>query len=57
MPWHFTLDTRIGEGWRCNPVLGQLLRTHAGRGFRLNASVRTFVHTQVGEPVSAIITC
>ena len=57
MPSRFTLDTRISLGRRCNPALGQFLRTHAGRGFRFNATVRTFVHTQVGEPVSAIIAC
>ncbi len=57
MPTRFTLDTRIGEGWRCNPALGQFLRTHAGRSFRFNAPVRAFVHTQVGAPVSAIIAC
>ncbi len=57
MPDRFTLDTRIGDGWRCNPALGQFLRQHAGRGFRFNAAVRAFVHTQVGQPVSAIIAC
>ena len=57
MPAHFTLDTRIGECWRCNPALGQFLRAHAGRGFRFNTAVRAFVHTQVGQPVSAIIVC
>jgi hypothetical protein len=57
MPPRFTLDTRIGEGWRCNPALGQFLRAHAGRGFRFNATVRAFVHSQVGQPVSAIIAC
>ena len=57
MPTRFTLDTRIGEGWRCNPALGQFLRVHAGRGFRFNAAVRAFVYTQVGQPVSAIIAC
>jgi hypothetical protein len=57
MPSSFTLDTRIGEGWRCNPALGQFLRAHVGRGFRFNATVRAFVHTQVGKPVSAIISC
>ena len=57
MPARFTLDTRIGDGWRCNPALGEFLRSHAGRGFRFNATVRAFVHSQVGEPVSAIIAC
>ena len=57
MPTRFTLDTRIGEGWRCNPALGQFLRAQVGRGFRFNAPVRAFVHTQVGQPVSAIIAC
>jgi SAP domain-containing new25 len=57
MPTRFTLETRIGEGWRCNPALGAFLRAHVGRGFRFNAAVRAFVHTQVGQPVSAIIAC
>ena len=57
MPTRFTLATRIGAGWRCNPSLGQFLRGHAGRGFRFNAAVRNLVHTQVGQPVSAIIVC
>jgi hypothetical protein len=57
MPARFTLTTRIGPGWRCNPALGAFLRQHAGRGFRFNATVRAFVHTQVGQPVSAIIDC
>jgi hypothetical protein len=57
MPERFTLETRIGPGWRCNPALGAFLRSHAGRSFRFNAVVRGFVHTQVGQPVSAIIAC
>ena len=57
MPERFTLETRIGNGWRCNPALGTFLRAHAGRRFRFNATVRTFVHTQVGAPVSAIVAC
>jgi hypothetical protein len=57
MPTEFTLNTRIGIGWSCNPALGQFLRKHAGRGFRFNATVRAFVHTQVGQPVAAIIAC
>lgn len=57
MPTCFTLETRIGEGWRCNAALGQFLRAHVGRGFRFNAAVRAFVHTQVGQPVSAIVAC
>jgi hypothetical protein len=57
MPEQFTLDTLIGEGWRCNPNLGTFLRQHAGKSFRFNAPVRDFVHTQVGKPVSAIIAC
>jgi SAP domain-containing new25 len=57
MPTHFTLDMHIGEGWRCNPALGQFLRAHVGRRFRFNAAVRAFVHSQVGQPVSALIAC
>jgi hypothetical protein len=57
MPTRFTLDTRIAPGWRCNPLLGAFLRQHAGARFRFNAAVREFVHTRVGEPISAIIEC
>jgi hypothetical protein len=57
MPDHFSLRTRIGHGWRCNPALGAFLRQHAGPRFRFNAAVRDFVHTQVGAPVSAILDC
>jgi SAP domain-containing new25 len=57
MPEQFTLRTRIGPGWRCNPALGQFLRRHAGRSFRFNAVVRTFVHTQVGATVADILAC
>jgi hypothetical protein len=57
MPATFTLETQIGPGWRCNPALGAFLRSHAGAGFRFNASVRDFVHTQVGETVAAILAC
>jgi hypothetical protein len=57
MPDRFTLNTRIGEGWRCNPALGQFLRAQVGKNFRFNAAVREFVHTQVGQPLSAVIQC
>lgn len=57
MPTHFTLETRIGDGWRCSAALGQFLRAHVGRGFRFNAAVRDFVHTHVGQPLSALVAC
>ena len=33
MPAQFTLDTVIGEGWRCGPSLGAFFKQTLGTGF------------------------
>jgi len=44
MPTEFTLDSLIGEGWRCGPRLGAFMREVLGPGFRFNAETRDFIH-------------
>jgi hypothetical protein len=57
MPSHFALHTRIGNGWRCNPLLGAFFRSKCGKGFRFNAAVRNFVHTQPGRTLAEAVEC
>jgi SAP domain-containing new25/Domain of unknown function (DUF6434) len=57
MPNEFTLTTVIGEGWKCNPSLGAFFREHCGKGFRFNAAVRNFIHTQVGATLADAMRC
>jgi SAP domain-containing new25 len=57
MPTEFTLETTIGQGWRCSLPLGVFLRAHCGRTFRFNAAVRKFVHTQVGRSLAEAVEC
>jgi hypothetical protein len=49
MPTHFTMDTVIGEGWRCNPSLGAFFKQTLGPGFHFNAPTRDFIHTKPGS--------
>lgn len=55
MPSAFTLETVIGEGWRCNRALGDFLRAQCGKGFRFNALVRNLIHTQPGITVADLV--
>jgi SAP domain-containing new25/Domain of unknown function (DUF6434) len=57
MPAHFLLTTVIGIGWRCNPALGAFFREQCGKGFRFNAAVRNFIHTQVGATLADAVNC
>ncbi len=49
MPREFALETIIGKGWRCSPVLGSYLRSVLGRSFHFNQAMRTFIHTAEGR--------
>jgi hypothetical protein len=49
MPSHFTAETVIGKGWRCNPVLGAYFRQVCGKGFRFNAAIRQVIHEGAGK--------
>ena len=57
MPFTFRTETLIGAGWSCNPALGAFFRAQCGKTFRFNAAMRTFIHTQEGQPLSAAIDC
>jgi SAP domain-containing new25/Domain of unknown function (DUF6434) len=57
MPTRFTLKTVIGEGWRCNLRLGAFFKQHCGKGFRLNAAMRDFIHHRSGEKLAQAIEC
>jgi hypothetical protein len=57
MPNQLMLTTVIGEGWKCNPLLGAFFRTHCGKSFRFNATVRNFIHTQVGATLADAVHC
>jgi hypothetical protein len=57
MPSCFALSTVIGLGWRCGPALGSFMRLHCGNGFRFNAAVRDFIHTQAGSNLSDAVQC
>ena len=57
MPTHFTKDTIIGEGWRCNPSLGAFFKQTLGPGFHFNAPTRDFIHTQAGKTLADAAIC
>jgi hypothetical protein len=57
MPTVFTLDTIIQPGWRCGPLLGAFFKAQCGAGFRFNAAVRDFIHTQAGHSLAEAIAC
>jgi SAP domain-containing new25/Domain of unknown function (DUF6434) len=57
MPSTFALSTVIGVGWRCGPALGAFMRLHCGSGFRFNAAVRNFIHTQSGRNLAEAVQC
>jgi hypothetical protein len=57
MPKDFYLDTRIEEGWSCNPRLGAFFKEHCGNSFRFNYAVRNFIHTQTGRTLAEAIKC
>jgi hypothetical protein len=57
MPTHFTMDTIIGEGWRCNPSLGAFFKQNLGPGFHFNAPTRDFIHTKPGKTLADSAIC
>jgi hypothetical protein len=57
MPTEFTLETVIGEGWRCGPKLGGFLRQVVGSGFRFNAETRDFIHHGSGKTLADAALC
>jgi SAP domain-containing new25 len=57
MPPDFTLDTVIGEGWRCNPHLGAFLREATDGSFRFNAEVRKLIHHGHGKSLADVVAC
>ncbi len=57
MPKDFTLQSVIGEGWRCNPSLGAFFKAQCGKRFRFNKAVRDFIHTQVGRNLAEAVAC
>jgi SAP domain-containing new25 len=57
MPLFFKLSDVIGRGWKCNPSLGAFFREHCGAGFRFNAAIRNFVHTQAGSSLQQAVEC
>jgi hypothetical protein len=57
MPADFTVDTTIGEGWRCSPRLGAFLREATDGSFRFNAEVRELIHHGYGKTLAEVIAC
>lgn len=57
MPSDFTLDTVIGEGWRCGPALGRFFREQLGNGFHFNAETRDFIHNGSGKTLAEAAIC
>lgn len=57
MPLHFSLDTVIGEGWRCNPALGAFFRKVCGPGFHFNGAMRDFIHLRAGQTLADAAVC
>ncbi len=57
MPRTFTMETVIGEGWRCGPALGAFFRQVVGKGFRFNADTRAFIHSGVGKTLGDAALC
>ena len=57
MPAHFTMETVIGKGWRCNPSLGAFFRQALGNGFHFNAETRDFIHNGEGKTLAEAAIC
>ncbi|MBB5055834.1 hypothetical protein HDF16_000503 [Granulicella aggregans] len=57
MPAEFALDTVIGEGWRCGPILGRFFRQELGSGFHFNAEIRDFIHNGTGKTLAEAAIC
>ncbi len=57
MPPSFEPSTLIGEGWRCSPALGAFFKQQCGRGFRFDAVMRDFIHTQAGRTLAEAVDC
>jgi hypothetical protein len=57
MPKEFTLESVIGEGWRCGPALGAFFKGLLGNGFHFNAEMRDFIHTEVGKTLQDAAIC
>ena len=57
MPTEFTLQTKIGKGWSCNPQLGKFFKQHCGNSFRFNHAMRSFIHHQEGKTLAEAIQC
>ncbi|MCH8532959.1 MAG: SAP domain-containing protein [Saccharospirillum sp.] len=55
MPNAFSLDTRVGEGWRCTQELRSFFESQCGSGFRFNAPLREFIASGNGQPLSAAV--
>ncbi|MCC5853813.1 MAG: hypothetical protein JJU30_13310 [Alkalimonas sp.] len=55
MPVAFTPSTVIGEGWRCTKQLRAFFESQCGAGFRFNASLRAFIASGNGQPLSAAV--
>jgi len=52
LPAALTPQTCVAAGWRCTRELRDFFVQHCGPGFRFNAAMRQFVHTQVGRPLA-----
>ena len=57
MPKEFTLESVIGEGWRCGPSLGRFFKSVLGSGFHFNAEMRNFIHTEAGKTLQDAAIC
>jgi hypothetical protein len=57
MPRTFTMETVIGEGWRCGPALGAFFRQVVGKGFHFNADTRAFIHNGAGKTLGDVALC
>ena len=57
MPREFSLNTTISFGWRCSPALGAFFKQQCGPGFRFNAAMRNFIHSQTGASLQQAVEC
>lgn len=55
MPDRFSLDSVIGEGWRCTRELRAFFVEYLGPGFRFNAVMRRFIHERPGHTLAEAI--
>ncbi len=55
MPEHFSLNSVIGDGWRCTKELRTFFVERIGPGFRFNAVMRRFIHEQPGRTLAEAI--